>query len=189
MTMKEPSAMILDQILDLHPRGADAATLRAAVAKAEELQGSLRRQADTAMADRERNLLTRSDKELQAQERDAAAASLAAARIAALLPAMRKELAAAEGREALEELRIEAAGVIAAQKALEAWHSSDLEQLKALMDAGFRLQDAATEARSRFLARVQEAYAREDVRTAGPLGVAVPVLPAEMPRSLFPNWR
>ncbi|MBP0445012.1 hypothetical protein J8J14_09490 [Roseomonas sp. SSH11] len=181
--------MTLDQILALHPKGADAATLRTAITTAEEMQASLRLQADTAKAERERNLLTRSDKELQGLERDAVNAVLAADRIAALLPAMRADLAAAEGREALDDLRAEAGLLKEAFEALQRWQATEFVQIKAMIGTGFRLEEAARNAHAGFVLRLQDAYARQEVRDAGPLGVPVPSMPGNLPREAFPNWQ
>ena len=78
--------MKLDEILALHPKYADGAMLREAIAKAEGIRTGL---------------LTMDDKAILRAEEDAAKARLAADRIAALLPDMRADLHQAEGREAL----------------------------------------------------------------------------------------
>ena len=180
--------MKLAEILALHPQGADAATLREAIAKAEALRVDLITRAGALEHTRSEGLLRLEEKALIAAQTEAATARLDAERIAALLPAMRAELHQAEGREALAALRAEAEDASKAISALEDWLRDELPKIPPLLTVGFQLEDAATNARQRLLDKIMAAYGRQAVRDAGALEDALPPLPDRRPRALFSGW-
>lgn len=189
--------MTLTEVLELHPgEGADAATLSEALAAAEAKRDQLQEQAQQAERVRSEGLLQADDRSLQAAEREAAQARLAADRIAALLVQLQADHAAAQDREraargqdTLAALRAEHAAVEDALDALRRWQTEDFPKLAEMIGTGFRLHDAAHAATGRFENNVQAAYQREEVREAGPLGVHLPELSAPLPRRVFPGWR
>jgi hypothetical protein len=131
--------MKLEEVLALHPKRADAAMLRDAIAKAEGLRTDLLTRAGALGKTRAEGLLTLDEKAMLRAEEDAAKARLAADRIAALLPDMRTDLYQAEGREALAELQAEAEDVAKAISALEAWQRDELPKIPPLLTVGFQL--------------------------------------------------
>ncbi|MFT8247260.1 hypothetical protein [Roseomonas sp. BN140053] len=147
--------MKLDEILALHPVGANAATLRTAIAQAEATRSDLLARAAELDRTRERGLLTQEEKAILKAEADAASARLAANRIVALLPRMQADLHGATGRETLAVLRAEAAEVMAV-----------------LNEEG--MSELFLSLRATFRANVAAAYLRQDVRDAGPLGIEEP---------------
>lgn len=180
--------MKLEEVLALHPKRADAAMLREAIAKAEGLRVDLLTRAATLERTRSEGLLTLDEKAMLRAAEDAAKACLAADRITALLPDMRADLYQAEGREALAVLRAEAEGVAEAISVLEAWQRDELPKIPPLLTVGFQLEDAATSARQRLLDKIMAAYGHQAVRDAGALDIALPPLPDRRPRALFPQW-
>jgi len=181
--------MTRDDILALHPKNADAATLRAAIARAELLRRDLNLQTEELARVRSKGVLAFTDEELAQAAQDTAAATLAFERIDALLPLMRADLAKAEGAEGLAALRAGATPVQEKVAALETWQRVQLPKLIAIMGEGFRLQDAAQAERDTYLETVRRAYSEPAIRDAGELGVTVPPMPAQLPRAQFPNWQ
>lgn len=181
--------MKLEEVLALHPKRADAAMLREAIAKAEGLRVDLLTRAATLERTRSEGLLTLDEKAMLRAEEDAAKARLAADRIAALLPDMRADLYQAEGREALAALQAQVPAVVAAIEALEAWKRDDFPKIPPIVRVGFDLEDAAISARQHLLDNIAAAYGRQEVRDQGALDIIVPPLPDGRPRSLFFGWR
>ena len=179
--------MTLAEILALHPKGADAATLRDAITHAQDLRASLLQRAGELEQTRRNGLLTLEATDILQASSAAAKARLDADRIEALLPAMEQDWRTASGQEALAELREAVKPVADAVAALEAW-KKDLATIRKLIGKGLRLQDAAATARQSYLSQVDDSYRRSEVMAAGPLGVTVPAMPDTLPRQLFPNW-
>jgi regulator of protease activity HflC (stomatin/prohibitin superfamily) len=123
-------------------------------------------------------LLTADDKTILKADQEVAAARLTVQRLDALLPALHEDLARAEGRETVMQLRAEAEATASRIAALTAWQEEELPKVWELIARGFMLEDAATAASGQFLNSVKAAYERREVREAGPIGVAVPDLPA-----------
>ena len=181
--------MKLEEVLALHPKGADAATLREAIAKAEALRVELIARAATLDRTRAEGLLTVDEKSMLRAEDEAARARLATDRITALLPAMHADLHQTEGREAVAALQSQVPAVVAAIEALETWQRDDFPAIPPIVRAGFALEDAAITARQQLLDNIAAAYARQEVRDQGALEITVPPLPGGRPRSLFFGWR
>ena len=179
--------MTLEEIHALHPKGADAATLRSAITHAEELRASLLQQASALEQTRQAGLLTLEAHAILQAEQKAAEARLDADRIEALIPAMEQDWRTVAANETLADLRQAVGPVIAATAALEGW-KKDLATIRKLIGKGLKLHDAAQAARQNYLRQVDDAYRRPEVMAAGPLGVTVPAMPDTLPRQLFPNW-
>lgn len=181
--------MNLQDVLALRPdRGSDGSTIRAAIARAEKLRDDQLVRCRQLAEERAGSLLIADDKALLKGDQEAAAAKLTADRLDALLPAMREDLAGAEGRDALTALRADAAEVSGSITALQAWLKDELPQIWASIARGFELEDEAVARNTQFLAAVRAAYERPEVRQAGALGIETPDLPAERPRATFMKW-
>ena len=165
--------MTLNEILELHPKGGDAATLRAAIGRALTTRNALLAQAADLDRARAAGLLSLDTKALMKIEDDAAQARLAADRIEALLPTIEAELSATEGAETLASLRTEAERVNSTIAAVAAWHTEAFPILVAAMTKGLALETATRTACRSFQDRVAHEYRRREVREAGPLGVEV----------------
>lgn len=182
--------MRLNDVLALRPpQDADAADLLDAIRTAEETAKRLRAEAATANTARSGLLLTADDKALAAAEAARASAQLAAERVEAMLPGMRQDLAAAQGRETVADLQAEHAALVASVAELRRWQAEDYPQIMALIAKGFRAHDAAYAAHAGFVRNVKDAYERPEVRDAGPLGVELPQLDGVLPRQVFFNWK
>ncbi|MGI4943621.1 MAG: hypothetical protein ACRYHQ_24155 [Janthinobacterium lividum] len=76
--------------------------------------------------------------------------------------------------------------------ALQQWQVETYPQVSELIREGFRRQDVTSAGMCDWMARVDVAYARQEVRDAGPLDVTWPVQgthgPRRLPRVLFPLW-
>ncbi len=164
--------MKLEDVLALRPAGATAAELVTAIDHAEELARGFARRAAELDRTRAASLLTAEDKAIAKAEQEASTARLAADRIEALLPLMRADLAAAEGRETREALRAEVPALVEAMAALQRWQVETYPLIAETIREGFRYQDAAMGGLRDWMARVDGAYARQEVRDAGPLDVS-----------------
>lgn len=179
--------MTLEEIHALHPKGADAATLRSAITHAEELRASLLQQTSELEQTRQAGLLTLEAHAILQAEQKAAEARLDADRIEALIPAMEQDWRTVAANETLADLRQAVGPVIAATAALEAW-KKDLATIRKLIGKGLKLHDAAQAARQSYLRQVDDAYRRPEVMAAGSLDVTLPPMPADLPRKIFPTW-
>ena len=178
--------MRLNDVLALRPpQDADAADLLDAIRTAEGTAKRLRAEAATANTARSGLLLTADDKALAVAEAARASAQLAAERVEAMLPGMRQDLAAAQGRETVADLQAEHAALVASVAEVRRWQAEDLPQIP----ARFAAHDAAAAAHAAFVRNVKDAYERPEVRDAGPLGVELPQLDGVLPRQAFPNWK
>lgn len=182
--------MKLDEILALHPgKGADAATLVAAVATAQAKRKELL--ATLAEAERVRAgpLLATDDKKLQAAERAASDARLAADRIGELLPMLQADLGRAQGAETIADLRAMMSGVTELDAAVMDWWAKEFPKMIPIAAAGMQAFNVARDAREDFLAKVESAFRSQDVRNAAPDGLGVEVPPKRNnPALLFLMW-
>ena len=179
--------MKLETILALRrPAGTSTAELAAAVRTAENSRRELLAAAQAAEASRKNVLLD--DRALSAAERDGAQASLAAERLAAILPEMRADLDAARARDVRTALLTEHAEVEIATAELRRWQAESYPEIARLIGVGLRAQDAARTALDGFKANVAAAYESEAMRDGGPLGVTLSAMSEPMPRSIFPGW-
>lgn len=157
---------------------------------------------DTAMAERDRqrakqaaaeafraDTLAHDAKALHAAEKDAGTARLIVEQVDTLLGLLRADLAAAQGRETLEDLRNEHAGLEPLAAELRRWQAEDYPRIARLIHVGLDAQFALAAASQAFLLRVEEEYARPEVRAAGELGVTLPRFSAPLPAAWFPNWQ
>ena len=181
--------MKLDAILALRPPpGASAADLSDAVSRAVAARATAAH-AVTAAGEAKRDVLAADDKTLAKADSDAAQAKLTVDRIEALLPQLRADLAVAIGRETLAELRAEHAVMLTACRRLTAWQTETYPKIAEMIAQGFEAQAEAEAAIEAFKAGVVEAYARQEVREAGPLGVEMPRIEQPIPHQIFPNWK
>lgn len=181
--------MTLAEVLALHPGDSDAATLAAAVTAAEAKRKELLSIAAEAEQVRAGGLLTVDDKKLQQSERDASQARLAADRIEAILPKLRADLGAARGREVVEELRAMVPAIVETTAVSAKWWADDFPKMAATALAGLNAYNAAREARSAFLSKVEAAFMSQDVRAAAPDGLGVTLPPeTNTPAPLFMFW-
>jgi hypothetical protein len=179
----------LAQVLALRPASGDAATFRAAVGQAEAMQAAMIARATALDASRDAGLLSAETAEILALDQQVTQARLAADRLEALLPLLRDDLADAEGRAVLAELRRETADANAATAALEAWQAKDMRRIAEIMAVGFDLEGRAVAAHAALMARADAAYRLQAVRDGGPIGIDLTPLPASRPRAAFPGWR
>jgi len=182
--------MTLAEVLALHPGdGASAEALAAGVTAAEAKRKEMVGLATEAERVRASGLLTVDDKKLQASERDASRARLAADRIGELLPRLKTDLGAARGRETVAELQAMMPGVIDLDAALMAWWTKEWPKMLPIAVAGVQAFNAARDAREEFLAKVESAFRSQDVRNAAPDGLGVQVPPKrDNPALLFMMW-
>lgn len=182
--------MTLAEVLALHPgKDADAATLVTAVATAQAKRKELLETAIEAERVRAGGLLTVDDKKLQAAERDASQARLAADRIGELLPTLRSDLGKAQGAETVAELRAMVPAIVETTAASAKWWAEDFPRMGVAALNGLNAYNAAREARTAFLAKVEEAFRSQDVRSAAPDGLGVTLPPeTNTPVPLFMFW-
>ncbi|MDB5414117.1 MAG: hypothetical protein JWR10_2452 [Rubritepida sp.] len=180
--------MKLEDILALRPTTGTSADFHEAIRRAEVLRQELTARAAELDKTRADGLLTIDDKTILKAEQEAAASRLAVDRITALLPSIREDEAKAAGAETLAELRAEVAGVTATVNAFAEWQATEWPNIPRLVGEGRRLESAARDARSRFLAKAASIYSRQEVRDAGPLDVEIPDLTTPSPISLFAHW-
>ena len=180
--------MKLDAILALRPADdAGTAELADSITRAEAHRAELLRSAAAAAVLRA-DVLAPDDK-LKAAERTAAECRLAVERIEALLPQLRDRLLTASGVETVAALRAERAALEPELAELRRWQSDDFPRMRELIGVGFKAHDRAYAAIECWKANVIAAYAREEVRAAGELGVDLPQLQGPLPRHTFPGWK
>lgn len=178
-----------DDILALRPvAGMGSAKLQASAATANASRGELLGRIRDAEALRSQHLLTADDKTLNAAERDGQQARLAIDRLDMVLPEIRAALLAAQGRETVDALRTEAAGLTGLAAAVTRWQAEDYPVVARMIATGLTAQKALIDAMAGFSARADFEYARAEVRAVGPLEVQLPALHGPEPRALFPNW-
>lgn len=182
--------MKLNDVLALRPaKGIDAAGLSAAIGSAEAIRRRLRAEEAEANTARAGMLLAADDKAIAAAEGTAAAAQLGAERIEAILPLMRGDLAAVQGRETVAALQAEHAALLRKLAELRRWQAEDYPQIAVLIGRGHHAHDAAAAAHADFVCGVKAAYQRPEVRDAGLLDVVeLPQLDGVLPRQVFSNW-
>ncbi len=183
--------MKLEDVLALRLVGASSTDITTAIERAKALQAELADRATALGHHRAANLLTADDKSIAKAEQEAAAARLTADRIESLLPAMHADLVVARGRETRDELLVDLPAVTEALAALHQWQANAYPRIGKMIAEGFQLQDTAQALRGAWLARVEVAYQRQDVRDAGPLGAELPSLESDaiLPRAAFPRWQ
>jgi chromosome segregation ATPase len=151
--------MDLKKLLGLRPKDDTAAALKAAMAQAESETESLRARIAELERDRGRRLLDGDAAEVEAAERDLATAQAEAARVAAMLPALRQRIEAAEA----EELRVAALAAhgeaVKAADTFNAWWRAEYAELAGKLRAGLLMEEAALAASSRYYAAAQRAGA------------------------------
>jgi len=167
--------------------GADANTLSTALATALTKRTELAERAAKAEHTR-RDVLGADDKVLLGAERDAAQARLGVERIDAMMPSIKSQLAAARGRETVEALRAEAAGLSKLAEDVRKWQQNEYPKVVEAVSAGLHVEKVATTAFAEFYARVDVAYRDPAVRDTGPLDIALPTLDGIRPSLIFPNW-
>ena len=180
----------LEELLALHPpKGADSATIAAAISKAAQKRAELLTMAATADQVRADGLLVATDKAMLKAEQDAAHARLAVERIDALMPRVRLDLEAARAREAMAALHAQADAVADAGAALAQWQAEKLPAFWGPLREGFALHDKLTTEHAKLKAAVETAYHDPNVRELGQFN---PDLTAkgwpdasQMPRKLF----
>ena len=156
----------------------------------------------TARAERERQVanqalaeairadtLAHDAKALSAAEKDASTARLVVEQLDAMLALLRADLAAAQGRERLAELREQHAALEPLAAELRRWQTEDYPKIARLIHVGLDAQLALATATRAFILRVEDEYGRPEVRAAGELGVALPVVAPPLPAAWFPNWQ
>ena len=139
-------------------------------------------------ADRTRRDVLTDDKVIAAAERDATASRLAAERLAAIIPDLKADLAAARERDMRGELLAKHVQVERKLAELRRWQSESYPEIARLISVGLRAQEAARTALDGFKANVGAAYELEAMRDGGPLGVTLAAMSEPMPRSIFPGW-
>ncbi|MGI4798497.1 MAG: hypothetical protein ACRYG8_31530 [Janthinobacterium lividum] len=182
--------MTLAEVLALHPgQGADAATLAAALAAAQAKREELLNIAAEAEQVRAGGLLTVDDKKLQAAERDAGQARLAADRIGELLLTLRSDLGKAQGAQTVAELRAMVPAIVETTAASAKWWAEEFPKMQVAAFDGLNAYNAAREVRAAFLAKVEAAFRSQDVRSAAPDGLGVTLPPeTNTPAPLFMFW-
>jgi hypothetical protein len=107
MPLATAAALTLAEVQALRPPASDAASIRAAIARAEAAQDAALDRAEAIERHMAAALLTASDEAMEVAEREASLAKRGADRLGALLEELRISLAAAEGRDALAVLMTE----------------------------------------------------------------------------------
>ncbi|MBN8925536.1 MAG: hypothetical protein BGO51_13600 [Rhodospirillales bacterium 69-11] len=176
--------MTLTQVLALRPTEGDAATYRRALADAEARRDELLAEAEQVERDHAAGLLTMDDKALARLEDVAAGARRMAARIDALLPEIRNDMAKAAARETVAELEAGAPEVAEAIAALNEWVATRPAEIQRIMREGVDLQNRAIAIFGEYQDQVDEAYRNPAVRALGPLNVDLGEMPV---RAMLPN--
>jgi predicted nucleic acid-binding Zn-ribbon protein len=180
--------MSLDKILAFRQPEANAATIQSSIAEAEAMKADLARRIAELEDQRVTQLLTASDKELAALEKEADQARRNVARLDSLLPHLVEDLKARQGADTVLALRAKAETTQQALDALRAWQEGPFETIREQIAEGLQLEHEALAACQEFEGATTAAYQRLEVREAGPLGVAPPQLPEQFPSMAFPNW-
>ena len=186
--------MNLNEVLALRPpEGADAATITAAIGTATRKRAELLALAATADQVRADGLLSTDDKAMQRAENDALQARRAVERIDALTPRVRLDLEAAQARETMAALHIQADAVCDAGAAVAQWQADKLPAFWGPLREGFVLHDRMTAQCAKLRADIEAAYRDPNVRE---LGQFFPDLTVKgwpdadkMPRKLFSSLR
>ncbi len=181
--------MRLSDIQSIRPAdGAESAAFLEAIAVAKaERQRQVANQA--AAEEMRSDTLAHDVKALRAAEVDASSARLVVEQLDALLELLRTDLAAAQGREILAELREEHAALEPLAAALRRWQAEDYPALARMIHVGLDAQHSLAAATQAFLARVDTQYARFEVAEAGKLDRALPVVGDIIPSMVFFNWQ
>jgi hypothetical protein len=180
--------MTLDKILALRQSEAAADTIQGGITEAQTMKADLVRRISELEDQRSVQLLTASDKEMAALEKEADQARRNVARLDALLPQLMEDLKARQGAETVLTLRAKAETSQQALDALRAWQDGPFETIREQIAEGLLLEHAALAAYQDFEGATATAYQRLEVREAGPLGVTPPQLPEQLPSLAFPNW-
>ena len=186
--------MNLGEVLALRPpEDADAATISAAISMATRKRAELLALAATADQVRADGLLSADDKALQRADAEAAQARRAVERIDTLMPRLCLDLEAAQAREKMATLHVQADAVTDVAAALAKWQADNLPAFWGPLREGFALHDKLIAEHAKLKSAVEAAYHDPNVRELGQFN---PNLTAKgwpdaslMPRHLFSSLK